>query len=71
MKVTGACHCRNIQFTAEVDPSHVVLCHCTDCQTLSGSAFRVNAPAAFDSFKLSCGEPKRRERIEAFARLLW
>lgn len=58
MKVTGACHCRNIQFTAEVDTSHVVLCHCTDCQRLSGSAFRVNAPAAFDSFKLSCGEPK-------------
>jgi hypothetical protein len=63
MKVTGACHCRNIQFTAEVDVSHVVLCHCTDCQTLSGSAFRVNAPAPFESFNLLCGEPKTYMKV--------
>ena len=63
MRVTGACHCRNIRFTAEVDASHVVVCHCTDCQTLSGSAFRVNAPAAFDSFRLTCGQPRTYEKI--------
>lgn len=63
MKVTGTCHCRNIQFTAEVDASHVVLCHCTDCQILSGSAFRVNAPAPFESFNLLCGEPKTYVKV--------
>lgn len=63
MKLTGACHCRNIQFTAEVDASHVVVCHCTDCQTLSGSAFRVNAPAPFESFNLSCGEPRTYVKV--------
>lgn len=63
MKVTGACHCRNIQFTAEVDASQVVLCHCTDCQTLSGSAFRANVPAPFGSFNVSCGQPKTYVKV--------
>ena len=58
MNVTGACHCGNIQFTADVDPSQVVVCHCTDCQTLSGSAFRVNAPAPVGLFNLTRGQPK-------------
>jgi hypothetical protein len=56
--VTGACHCGNIQFLAEVDASRVLVCHCTDCQTLSGGAFRVNVPAPVASFKLTRGEPK-------------
>jgi hypothetical protein len=63
MNVTGACHCGNIQFTAEVDASRVVVCHCTDCQTLSGSAFRVNAPAPVGSFKLTRGQPKTYVKV--------
>ena len=40
MKITGGCHCGAITYEAEVDAERVALCHCTDCQTLSGSAFR-------------------------------
>jgi hypothetical protein len=40
MKIDGRCRCGNITFAAEVDPATVVICYCTDCQTLSGSAFR-------------------------------
>ena len=40
MKVDGGCHCGRITFEAEVDPAKVLICHCTDCQSLSGSAFR-------------------------------
>ncbi|MEM7283621.1 MAG: GFA family protein [Pseudomonadota bacterium] len=29
------------------------MCHCTDCQTLSGSAFRVVVFCSEDSFKLT------------------
>ena len=43
MKIDGSCHCGNITYTAEIDPENVGLCHCTDCQTLSGSAARVFA----------------------------
>ena len=58
MKIDGACHCGAIRYEAEIDPSGVRLCHCTDCQTLSGSAFRVVVSASEGSFKLLSGEPR-------------
>ena len=57
MKVDGGCHCGFITFEAEVDPEHVWLCHCTDCQTFTGSAFRVNTRAPAESFRILSGEP--------------
>ena len=45
MKISGRCHCGAVRFEAEVDPAEVLICHCTDCQTLSGSAFRTVAVA--------------------------
>jgi hypothetical protein len=58
MRVHGSCHCGAIAFEAEVDPERVRICHCADCQRLSGSAFRVNAPSKESSFRLLRGEPK-------------
>jgi hypothetical protein len=58
MKIDGACHCGNIRYEAEVDPAKVVICHCTDCQTLSGSAFRTVVPTEEGSFRLLSGKPK-------------
>ena len=57
MHITGACHCGAITYEAEVDPATVGLCHCTDCQIFSGSAFRATVPAKRESFRLS-GQPK-------------
>jgi len=73
MKITGGCHCGAITYEAEIDAKMVVICHCTDCQTLSGSAFRVVVPAKREGFKLT-GEPKTyvktgesgRKRTQAF-----
>lgn len=58
MKITGGCHCGAITYEAEIDPSTVAICHCTDCQTLSGSAFRVVVPAKREAVKLLTGEPR-------------
>jgi hypothetical protein len=58
MKVDGGCHCGKIRFEAEVDPAKVLICHCTDCQTLSGSAFRTVAPTNENTFKLLFGTLK-------------
>jgi len=58
MKIDGSCHCGRISYEAEIDPTTVVICHCTDCQTLSGSAFRVVVPANEGTFVLLSGEPK-------------
>ena len=58
MKIDGECHCGAITYEAEVDPEKVVICHCTDCQTLSGSAFRTVALTAPENFKLLTGTLK-------------
>lgn len=72
MRIDGGCHCGAITYEAEVDPDKVTVCHCTDCQTLSGSAFRV--VVLTDSFRLLTGEPKiylktgesGRKRVQSF-----
>ena len=58
MKVDGGCHCGFITIEGEADPEHVTLCHCTDCQTGTGSAFRVSVPISGATFKMT-GEPAR------------
>src|SRR5437870_12574900 len=59
MKIDGGCHCGYITYTAEIDADNVGICHCTDCQTLSGSAFRTSVRAAKDAFSLIAGQPKK------------
>lgn len=63
MHVTGGCHCGAIRFEAEVDPANTTICHCSDCQTLSSTAFRVAAPAESGSFRLIQGAPKEYVKI--------
>jgi hypothetical protein len=63
MEINGRCHCGFITFEADVDPEEVRLCHCTDCQTLSGSAFRATVPTRQGAFTLRSGEVKNYVKI--------
>ena len=58
MRASGRCYCGQITFEANIDADRVRVCHCTDCQTLSGSAFRTNVPVAQGTFVLKSGAPK-------------
>ena len=58
MKVEGSCHCGSIAYEAIVDAQNAGLCHCTDCQTLSGAPFRASIPALAADFRLLRGQPK-------------
>jgi hypothetical protein len=58
MLVHGSCHCGAIAYEAEVDPARAVICHCIDCQTLSGAAFRASVPAKVEDFRLLKGAPR-------------
>jgi hypothetical protein len=58
MRIDGGCRCGNITYEADIDPEQVGICHCTDCQTLSGSAFSTSVPAAREAFALRTGQPK-------------
>jgi hypothetical protein len=63
MRIDGGCHCGRITYRAEIDPAKVFICHCTDCQTLSGTAFRIAVRTPEESFELLSGEPKTYVRI--------
>ena len=58
MRITGGCHCGDITYEAEVNSDNVTICHCTDCQHMSGTAFRTVIPAKAEDFKLTRGELK-------------
>ena len=57
MKIDGACHCGDLTYEAEIDPENVVICHCTDCQVMSATAFRIVARSKPDSVTLLSGQP--------------
>jgi hypothetical protein len=72
MHVDGHCFCQRIKFEAEADPATVLVCHCTDCQELTGSAYRAVVTAK--NLKILSGTPKvwvktaesGRQRLHAF-----
>ena len=70
MKVNGSCHCGTITVEGEADPDKVSICHCTDCQTGTGSAFRVSVPIPGDKFKMS-GQPTSYVKTTADSGRCW
>jgi hypothetical protein len=57
MRIDGSCQCGFITFEGEADPDKAWVCHCTDCQAGTGTAFRVNVPVPGASFRLKSGTP--------------
>lgn len=57
MKIDGRCHCGQVTFEAEADPDTTTVCHCTDCQTMSGGPFRAVVRARPGTFALKSGRP--------------
>ena len=49
MQIDGACHCGLVTFHADIDPARVMVCHCADCQVLSGSPFRAIVASPVES----------------------
>lgn len=62
MKIDGRCHCGRVSFTAHIDPTRVMACHCTDCQVLSGAPFRAVVVAPIESFKID-GETRSYVKV--------
>ena len=73
MRIDGSCACGAIKIEGEADPADVSICHCTDCQTGTGSAFRVSVPIPGDKFKMK-GQPtnylKTTARVSTGQKLL-
>jgi hypothetical protein len=58
MRIDGGCFCGAITYEAEVDPEKTSICHCRDCQQLTGTAFRVTVPAREEDYRITRGTPK-------------
>lgn len=58
MHVTGQCLCGHVTYEAEADPARTVICHCTDCQTHSASAYGVVVRMRAEDFRLTSGTLK-------------
>lgn len=65
MKIDGSCHCGELRYRAQVDPAQAMVCHCTDCQILSGSAFRSLVLSLPDAFEMTAGTPRIYEKTAA------
>jgi hypothetical protein len=59
--VGGSCQCGKITYQVTSPPLFVAVCHCTECQKLSASAFGITMVLTEDSFKVD-GELKIWER---------
>ena len=58
MNIDGRCHCGRVTYQAEIDPAQVSICHCTDCQTLTGSPYRVTVICAEEQIRMTGQAPK-------------
>jgi hypothetical protein len=58
MQINGQCHCGRVTYSAEIDPGKVLICHCTDCQQLSGSPYRVTVICSGDRISMTGGPAK-------------
>ena len=55
-KFEGGCRCRHIRYAVTGAPKFSFACHCTDCQTLSGSAYSLGLAMDESDFALESGD---------------
>ena len=53
MQIDGQCHCGRVTYRADIDPERVSICHCTDCQALTGSPYRVTAICSAEQIRIT------------------
>lgn len=58
----GGCQCGGVRYTITGEPAVVYACHCTICQTQSGSAFGLSMRVPSNHFRLTKGTLKSFQR---------
>jgi hypothetical protein len=54
----GGCQCGRVRYRIEGDPIGLAVCHCTECQRQSGSAFGMSLAVRSAAFRITAGEPR-------------
>src|SRR5450432_3556730 len=63
MLIDGQCHCGRVTYEADIDPGQVSICHCTDCQSLTGSPYRVTVICSGEQIRMTGGLPKIYSKV--------
>ncbi|AWZ01446.1 glutathione-dependent formaldehyde-activating enzyme [Rhodobiaceae bacterium] len=58
MAHTGGCQCGAVRYEVTDDLGGIYVCHCTDCQAQSSSAFGISVNVPLDHLKITKGTPK-------------
>lgn len=61
--VEGGCACGAVRYRLKEAPFCIYTCHCTDCQTLSTSAFTLTMPVRPEALEILQGELKTWIRV--------
>jgi hypothetical protein len=59
----GSCQCGQVRYALSAEPVGMHICHCTECQKQSGSAFSMTLTVAHAGFRLLRGSLKSFTRI--------
>ena len=51
-----------VTYQADIDPEQVSICHCTDCQALTGSPHRVTLICSCEQIRMTGKAPKINAR---------
>jgi hypothetical protein len=55
---TGGCLCNSLRYQFKTKPQTVYICHCTECQKVSSSAFGMSVRVNGDDFNITRGTSK-------------
>ncbi|KAK3666121.1 hypothetical protein LTR17_008326 [Elasticomyces elasticus] len=55
---SGGCFCEAVQYKYEGEAQGKALCHCRDCQKITGSTYSTNLIVPGDKFEVTKGSPK-------------
>ncbi len=66
----GGCQCGALRYRLRGEALALTVCHCTECQRQSGSAFGMSLIVPTQSFQLLTGEPKIFSRSSDSGRLV-
>jgi len=60
---SGGCQCGAVRYRLLEDAVELHTCHCTDCQTITGSAFAMSMVVKRSAVELTRGTPERIEYV--------
>lgn len=64
MHITGGCYCGALRYEVEAEPIFKGLCHCRECQYISGGQANTAIAMPMEKFNFTKGEPKVYRRTD-------